>query len=185
MGYNAKADPPRGELCLKGSVIFKGYFRSPQLTAEALDDDGWLRTGDVAEIAPAGMVKIIDRRKNLFKLSQGEYVSPEKLEGIYSQCLSVSQIFVTGFSTESEPVAIIVPNDLEASVEANEKTIAAELEKFNSNGELLGFEKIKRFSISDVPFTVENDFLTPSFKLRRTQIAEEFADEIQKLYKKN
>jgi long-chain acyl-CoA synthetase len=74
---------PRGELCMKGSTVFSGYYKRPDKTAEAFDAQGWFKTGDVALVYPNGSVKIIDRSKNIFKLSQGEYIAPEKLENIF------------------------------------------------------------------------------------------------------
>jgi long-chain acyl-CoA synthetase len=75
---------PRGELCMKGSSIFSGYFKRPDKTADAFDKEGWFLTGDVAMVYPNGSVKIIDRSKNIFKLSQGEYIAPEKVENIFA-----------------------------------------------------------------------------------------------------
>lgn len=84
MGYYSSKDgePPKGEVCLWGTSIMKGYFKNPEKTKEAFHND-WLMSGDVGMVMPNGAIKIIDRAKNIFKLSQGEYIAPEKLENVY------------------------------------------------------------------------------------------------------
>ena len=90
--------------------MFGGYFKNPERTKEAYDEDGWICSGDVGIILTGGAVKIIDRAKNIFKLSQGEYIAPEKLEGIYVQCGLIAQMFVYGDSLQAFLLAVIIPD---------------------------------------------------------------------------
>ena len=108
MEYYSTDENPRGEICFQGNSIFHGYYKNPERTREALTDDGWLYSGDVGMIMPNGSVKIIDRAKNIFKLSQGEYIAPEKLENVYIQSPLIQQVFVDGDSTKSWLIAICV-----------------------------------------------------------------------------
>ena len=111
MKYLSSDKPyPRGEICFRGNSIFKGYFRQPDKTKEVLDENGWFHTGDIGEIHEGGTLKIIDRKKNIFKLSQGEYIAPEKLEQAYLKSKYIGQIFIHGEPTQNFIVAFIVPD---------------------------------------------------------------------------
>jgi long-chain acyl-CoA synthetase len=92
------ANQQRGEICVKGSNVFTGYFRDPERTAQTIDSEGWHHTGDVGEWLPNGCLKIIDRKKHIFKLSQGEYIVPEKIENSYLKSQYIEQVFVHGES---------------------------------------------------------------------------------------
>lgn len=83
MGYLHSNPEPAGEVCFKGPTVTTGYFKNPQKTSEAFTSDGWLMSGDVAKLLPNGAIKIVDRAKNIFKTSFGEYIAPEKLENVY------------------------------------------------------------------------------------------------------
>jgi long-chain acyl-CoA synthetase len=193
MNYYAQND--QGELCVKGAMVFKGYYKNPEETQKALDEDGWLHTGDIATWLPNGVLKIIDRRKNIFKLSQGEYVAPEKIEIIYSRCPSVAQIFVYGDSLQSFLVGIVVP-DAEVlkklypttdvhilCADPSVKTlIMEELEKVGRENELKSFEKVKDIYLHPEPFSLEQGLLTPTMKSKRPELTAFFKSQIEQMY---
>lgn len=101
---------PRGELCMKGVGIFSGYYKKPDLTEQCFDAAGWFKTGDVCEVYENGSIKIIDRSKNIFKLSQGEYIAPEKIENIFALCPLIAQSMVYGDSLRNCCVCVVVPD---------------------------------------------------------------------------
>lgn len=90
---------PRGEIWMRGPGVFLGYYKDDEKTKEAITEDGWLKSGDVGAILPSNKgLKVIDRKKNIFKLSQGEYIAAEKVENAYSDCPLLAEIFLTGDS---------------------------------------------------------------------------------------
>ena len=99
---------PRGEVCIRSPCVTPGYFMRPDKTADAIDSQGYLHSGDVGVILANGTIKILDRCKNIFKLSQGEYVAPERVENILIQSGYIAQCLVYGDSLKNNCVAIIV-----------------------------------------------------------------------------
>ncbi|GJJ70329.1 long-chain acyl-CoA synthetase [Entomortierella parvispora] len=203
MNYTSNDKPfPRGEICLRGPHIFTGYFKDEEKTKEALDSENWLHTGDIGFVDNRGCFTIIDRKKNIFKLAQGEYVAPEKIENVLSaRCNLVAQLFVHGESLESTLVAIAIPepetfvpfataitggstSDV-AVLCKDPKVIDAflkELEKAGKAGSLRGFEFVKKVHLSMDMFSIDNGLLTPTLKVRRPQVKDHFADQIKVMY---
>lgn len=198
MGYDALSSVPRGEICLRGNTLFSGYHKREDLTNEVLVD-GWFHTGDIGELQPNGAMKIIDRKKNIFKLSQGEYVAVESLENIYSRCPLIASIWIYGNSFESFLVAVVVPEkqaledwaannnvtDDFKSLCKNGKARRYILDELNSTGQkhtLKGFEMLKAVHLEPHPFDMERDMITPTFKLKRPQLLKNYKDCIDQLY---
>ncbi|KAH9695903.1 AMP-binding enzyme family protein expressed [Citrus sinensis] len=179
MGYDALSSVPRGEICLRGNTLF---------------------SGDIGEWQPNGAMKIIDRKKNIFKLSQGEYVAVESIENIYLQCPLTTLIWVYGNSFESFLVAVVVPdrkaledwavNHLHEAVDfkslcENPKARKYVLDELNSTAQkhkLRGFEMLKAVHLEPTPFDIEKDLITPTFKLKRPQLLKYYKDKIDQLY---
>jgi long-chain acyl-CoA synthetase len=190
----------RGEVCVKGSNIFKGYFKDEEKTRAALDDDGWYHTGDIGSFNDNGTLSIVDRVKNIFKLQQGEYISPEKIENIYIRCKYLAQIYVHGNSFKSTLVAIVVPEQTTLYEFAKEKglecdmsslcknkeikdTIMKELQLLGKKGDLKGFETVRDIYLHDDLFSLENGLLTPTMKSKRNELSKYFEKQINDMYK--
>ncbi|XP_065857679.1 probable CoA ligase CCL6 [Euphorbia lathyris] len=198
MGYDALSTVPRGEICLRGNTLFSGYHKRDDLTKEVVID-GWFHTGDIGELQPNGAMKIIDRKKNIFKLSQGEYVAVENLENTYSRCPLVSSIWIYGNSFESFLVSVVVPegqalqdwaanNNVTGDFESlcqnlkAKKYILDELNSTAQKNKLRGFEMLKAIHLEPRPFDMERDMVTPTFKLKRPQLLKHYKDCIDQLY---
>ena len=142
MGYLSTADPPKGEICFWSPSVTKGYFLNPEKTAEAFHGD-WLLSGDVGLVQPNGALKIIDRAKNIFKLSHGEYIAPEKLENVYVQSGFVGQCWVYGHSLRDHVIIFIVLDPQNLAKWAEENSI-------ENNAEILENDTLKLAVFADL-----------------------------------
>jgi long-chain acyl-CoA synthetase len=192
----------RGEICVRGPNVFKGYYKDEEKTRETIDEEGWLHSGDVGLWRLDGTLQIIDRKKNIFKLSQGEYVAPEKIENILMRSSFIAQCFVYGDSLQSSLVAIVVPDEdvVRGWAESNAPTltkgsfdalcqseilksaIMSDIKKLSTKSSLHGFETVQAIHLESTPFSVENDFMTPTFKLKRQKIRDLHENVIADLY---
>ncbi|OFJ55523.1 oxidoreductase [Mycolicibacterium grossiae] len=188
LGYYATDRPyPRGELYLKSRDLIPGYYKRPEITAELFDDEGWYHTGDVmAEIGP-DQLTYVDRRNNVLKLSQGEFVTVSKLEAAYGGHPAIRQIFVHGNSARSYVLAVIVPTDdalasVGGDVEAVKPVLAEALQSIAREAGLQSFEIPRDFLVETTPFTLENGLLTGIRKLARPQLKARYGPELEQLY---
>ena len=195
---------PSGELMVRGPIIFKGYFRDKEKTKETIDEEGWMHSGDIATIIPehGNALRIVDRVKNIFKLQQGEYISPEKIENILMGDKYIDQIFIYGDTLQHYLIAFIYPTKEEiikllqtkfnGIKEDNYKNyfdnedikneIIKDIDTYGRKNDLKGFELPKKIYLCKEPFSIENQIITPTLKIRRHQAKKFFAKEINKLY---
>ena len=210
LGYTSKTiddkgrPRPSGELMVRGPIIFKGYFRDKEKTKETIEEDGWMHSGDIATIIPehGNALKIVDRVKNIFKLQQGEYISPEKIENILSGNKYVDQIFIYGDTLQNYLLGFIYPsknamlnllqnkyNDVNEEnyfkyfdEEEIKKEIIKDIDTYGRKNDLKGFELPKKIYLCKEPFSIKNQIITPTMKIRRHIAKKFFAKEINKLY---
>uniref|UniRef100_A0AC34QHB7 Long-chain-fatty-acid--CoA ligase n=2 Tax=Panagrolaimus sp. JU765 TaxID=591449 RepID=A0AC34QHB7_9BILA len=199
LGYFAKDNA--GEVCIKGPNVFKGYYKNEEQTRETIDSDGWLHTGDIGRWTDVGTLKIVDRKKHIFKLAQGEYVAPEKIENIYGRSKFVAQSFIHGESLKTCLIGIIVPDPevLPNAVKNQLKLEGLSMEDLCENADvkkmimddmlavgkaagLYSFEQVKDIYLCSEMFTVENDLLTPTLKSKRPKLKEHFKKQIEEMY---
>jgi long-chain acyl-CoA synthetase len=183
-----------GELLVRSSTVFAGYYKDPEATRAVLGDDGWLRTGDIASIDEDGFLTITDRKKDILVTAGGKNVAPQNIENELKASRYVSQAVVLG---DKKPyvAALITLDDPEvrkalggnpapleelAADDAVRQLIQGVVDDVNR--ERSRFEQIKRFAILHRDFSAEEDEITPTLKLRRRVVQEHFADEIEALY---
>ncbi|KAK1865029.1 hypothetical protein I4F81_007565 [Pyropia yezoensis] len=207
MGYTSKDKPPRGEIMVRGPSVFKGYHKNKPETDEALID-GWLCTGDIGKWNADGSLAIIDRRKNILSLATGEHVAVENVTSELVKSPFVTQLWIHVSPGESVLVAVVVPNKLYielqwapkyghppsletlvASPEAQLKqAVLSDLQRQAKVSKLPPHERVRNVSFetnldaSGMGFTMENELLTPTHKLRRPALAERYESEVLRMY---
>lgn len=165
-----KNQVPQGELWVRGNIVMQGYYKQPTITSEAITEDGWLKSGDIAEWRPDGSLKIIDRKKNLVKLSNGEYVALEKLEAQYKTSRFVLNLLIHADSLEAHIIGLIVVDPKEISILQNSlgldsdnithpdiiKQISNDFLQCAKKANFNGAEVLKHFSIVQDEWTAGN-----------------------------
>ncbi|MEG3172773.1 AMP-dependent synthetase/ligase [Sphingomonas sp. ZB1N12] len=185
-----------GEILVRGELVMHGYWRNDAETAKVLKD-GWLHTGDIGEIDDRGRIRITDRKKDLIINDKGENVAPQKVEGMLTLQPEIAQAMIAG---DKRPymVALVVPDPewtqewCAANGDACSFSRLAENSEFRTaighaiervNKELTVTERIRRFVLADGPFTIENEQLTPSLKIRRHVLKQAYGERLDGLYK--
>jgi long-chain acyl-CoA synthetase len=189
---------PDGEIMLKGPGIMAGYHNLPQDTAETVDPDGWLHTGDIGNLDARGFLRITDRKKDLFKTSNGKHVAPSAIESIFQGvCPYASQLIVEGEGRTFVSALVALDPDAIAGWAAENGMAGMPYAELVSsaavrqlvqgcidelNAKLNRWETIKKFLILDRDLTIEQGELTPSMKLKRRVVADKYKNELDSLY---
>lgn len=185
-----------GEILLKGEMVMKGYWRNEKATSKTVVD-GWLHTGDIGRIDEDGYLELTDRKKDIIVNDKGDNVSPQRVEGLLALEDEIAQAMIYG-DKRPHMIALLVPDAewLASWAKANNKP-AARLEKLfddkdlhkaidsavsRINKRLSNIEKIRRFALATEAFTIENEQMTPSLKLRRHVVKEVYKDTLEALY---
>jgi fatty acid CoA ligase FadD9 len=188
LGYFLTDKPcPRGELLVKSLTATPGYFKRPDVTANAFDPDGYYRTGDVmAELEP-GRLAYVDRRNNVLKLAQGEFVAVARLEAVFSSAALVRQIFVYGNSERPYLLAVVVPTDDAAQrftgdADGLKAALGESLRQSAKLAELQSYEVPVDFVVETEPFSEDNGLLSGVGKLLRPKLKERYGAPLEQLY---
>ncbi|UKT63094.1 AMP-dependent synthetase/ligase [Pedobacter mucosus] len=186
------------EVLTRGHHIMKGYYNRPDLTAEAIDKDGWFYTGDIGELIDNRFLRITDRKKEMFKTAGGKYVAPQILENKYKESIFIEQIMVLG-ENRKFPSALIVPNFATLKTWAGRKGIAYTsneemiqneqvIKKYDevieaANADFSKWEQVKRVALLPKEWSIDGGELTPKLSFKRKVITEKNINVIEKLYK--
>jgi long-subunit acyl-CoA synthetase (AMP-forming) len=160
-----------GEMLIRGASIFKQYYNNPEATAESFVD-GWFRTGDKAELAADGSFKITGRVKEQFKTAKGKYVSPVPIESLFGVNPEIEQVCVLGSGRKQPLVLVVLSEMVKPRQEDAQQRLEKTLEQVNS--QLESHQRIDAVIVASHPWSVENELLTPTMKLKRDKIEERY-----------
>ena len=169
-----------GEIMVRGENVMHGYWRNPDETARVLND-GWLATGDVGHFDQKGRIVITDRKKDLIVNDKGDNIAPQRVEGMLTLQGEIAQAMVYG-DRRPHMVALLVPDAETASAPDLHQRLQRAVDRVNAD--LSVIERIRRFIVADVPFSIENEQLTPSMKIRRHVIGNAYGERLDGLYRK-
>ena len=169
---------PDGEIMVRGELVMHGYWRNPDETACVLQD-GWLATGDVGYLDEKGRIVITDRKKDIIVNDKGDNVAPQRVEGMLTLQPEIAQAMVYG-DRKPHLVALLVPDPEVAKEPDVQKRLSAAVDRVNR--ELSIIERVRRFTVADTPFAVENEQMTPSLKIRRHVITATYRESLEALY---
>lgn len=182
-GVEAKLDPANGELLMRSPAVMLGYYKQPDLSREVITEDGWLRTGDKGRIDGNGLLHITGRVKDLFKTSKGKYVAPAPIEDRLGQHPAVEACVVTG-ANMGQPVGVVMlspqaVDHLKTAEQRAELTEQLSAHLAEINARLDPHEQLDCLAVIKTPWTVDNGFITPTFKVKRNRVDEVYGPQLE------
>ncbi|GAB4009961.1 AMP-binding protein [Spirosoma migulaei] len=183
-GMNVRIDPATGEILTQGAWNMRGYYRDPELTAKTLTTDNWLHTGDVGELDADGYLRITGRLNDLYKSPKGEFINPTKLEFGFSENQLVDQICVMGAQLP-QPIALLVLSDIGQKTPSTDvvKSLTDTLTDLNS--QLPAYERLKKIILVKDAWTVDNNLMTPTLKIKRKEVEKRYQSLINAWYEQD
>lgn len=169
-----------GEIMVRGELVMHGYWRNPEETERVLKD-GWLATGDIGHFDDKGRIVITDRKKDIIVNDKGDNIAPQRVEGMLTLQPEIAQAMVYG-DRKPHLVGLLVPDPEIANQPDMQQQLSAAVDRVNAD--LSVIEKVRRFILADAPFTVENEQLTPSMKIRRHVINGVYGERLEALYRR-
>ncbi|MGV0814684.1 carboxylic acid reductase [Mycolicibacterium boenickei] len=183
LGYFGTDRPyPRGELLVKSEILSPGYYRRPDATGTAFDDEGYYRTGDIMAETASDHLVFVDRRNNVIKLSQGEFVAVSRLESVFIASPHVRQIFVYASSARDCVLAVVVPEQVAGRAAVTKPVILDSLQRIARDNGLRPYEVPRDILIEPEPFSVGNGLLTATAKPARPALTTHYRDALEQLY---
>ena len=185
-----------GEILVKGPNVMMGYYKKTDLTKEVIDEDGWFHTGDIGEFQEGQYLKITDRKKEMFKTSGGKYIAPQLMENVFKESRFIEQIMVIG-EGKKHPAALVQPDfeflkswcerkeiPFDDNITKNERVIKRYQREIDEYNERFGnWEKIKKFELTPDAWTIDDELLTPTLKLKRKNIEKKYDGLVGEIYK--
>ncbi|AFK01821.1 AMP-dependent synthetase and ligase [Emticicia oligotrophica DSM 17448] len=183
-GMEVRIAEGTGEILTRSSWNMNGYYKEPELTAETIDAEGWIHTGDVGELDEDNYLKITGRVKEMYKTSKGEYIAPAQIEFGFADNNFIEQICVVG-NNLPQPIGLIVLSDLGKATDKQVVRESLEVTLKELNPKLKNYERVQRLVVLREPWTVENNKMTPTLKIKRNVIEKEYATKVETWYSKS
>jgi long-subunit acyl-CoA synthetase (AMP-forming) len=182
-GVEISIDQKNNEILMRGEFLMKGYFKAPEITAEVFKN-GWLHTGDQGHIDEEGYLFITGRVKDNFKTTKGKYIEPLTIENYFEDIIEFEQICVTGMGIP-QPICLAVLSEVGKTIDSRKLTQTLEKKLEDINAKLDNYKKISTLIVVKDEWSVENELVTPTLKIKRNKVDQKYQRNFEKWHKAN